>query len=138
MKKEEIVETMEWKNKNEGIIHIIKENEIKDNNKVIGTKKEEMHIKTNIDDLKDGLALVQSRLDNNRKQLIDLETQMKDSNPKALTQEQLRLKDNLDALHKSMEFEKLKNKAIPIKEMISNDELFIKNRQSVIDSQPHE
>lgn len=137
MMKEPKVEKMDWKNPTEGIMTVIEEREVTNGDEVVGTNKNEIVVKATIEDIEKGMQTASDRLTKNKLELNKIETDLVIlGNVTSLTVDQKTLKDDLDAISAFMQCEQLRKKQDPLKESVEMDELFLKNRQKILDGRP--
>lgn len=131
-------ESMEWKDKDHGLMKVKTVREIKNNKgEVIGTSEENFQAETRYSQILDGLKVVNERIEQNQRKL-DAEKQKLESLGKvpSPTAELIRLRENLETLNKIDQKKQTESKINDLEEQLKNDNEFVVNRTKILDSRP--
>jgi len=131
-------ETIEWLSKDKAKMTVEKEIPL-DDGKTKGFKKELTVVETAAEEIIHGQELMKARLEKNQEKMESLSKQKEDLGKKPLkTPEIIKLEENLGAISKLVEIEKLLNQLENIQKQIDWDTELIKRRQGLLDQRPKE
>jgi len=134
----EPIERIDWTNKNEAIVHLSEQVELKDSKgNVVGVKTEEIKTKASYEDILGGMKVVEERIKKSEAQLESLEKKLDQfGKSPAITSEMARLKQNIEKITLRGQIEETSSKIEPLKEQIDIDKKFLERRQKLLDARP--
>lgn len=137
-------ESIEWHDRDNATVTIVDNKEFKgstgkDKNKNLGTQETKSVLHATYDDFVAGLKIMEDKMLSNAKKLEVINNKLKAlGKQKILTNEQHRLKKNLEILHKEQQRKELSEQGKPIMAEIESGNKAIEIREKHLKSRPSE